>query len=76
MTEPTSQLTAAAQACSILAADNARLREALELVLLFYNSTWDEKQRDKWWAITGKDEATTKVMCDHIRAALAAVVKP
>lgn len=44
---------------------------ALEAVLLFHSGgDWDEKKRSKWKSLTGKDEATTKVLCDLVRAAL------
>ena len=47
------------------------LRDALELPLLFHGAgPWDEAKRARWKAITGSDEATNKVMCDHIRKAL------
>lgn len=47
------------------------LRSALELPLLFHGgSPWDDAKRARWKAITGSDEATTRVMCDHIRKVL------
>jgi len=56
------------QACSCV---SARLCAALELPLLFHGAgPWDEAKRARWKAITGSDEATNKVMCDHIRKAL------
>lgn len=49
-----------------------RYREALRLPLLFHGGDWwDMAVRGEWHKITGSDEATTKAMCDHIRAALA-----
>ena len=46
------------------------LRDALKLVLLFYVGVWSPANRQKWKDITEKYEATTKIMCDHIRSAL------
>jgi len=46
-------------------------RQALEAVLLFYSQPpWDTVKRERWLEITGTDEATTKVLCDHIRKIL------
>jgi len=51
-----------------------KLRAALELPLMFHASgPWDEDKRRRWKEITGSDEATTKIMCDHIRNVLATV---
>ena len=44
-----------------------RAVEALELPLLFYTTDWSSAI-DRWEQITGTREATTKIMCDHIRA--------
>jgi hypothetical protein len=46
------------------------VRDALNLVLLFYTVHWTEEKKLEWHRITGTNEATTKVMCDHIRAVL------
>lgn len=47
-----------------------RHRDLLELVLLFYHQgRWYEHHRAQWNEITGQAEATTKVLCDAIRAA-------
>lgn len=47
---------------------------ALELPLLFHGgSPWDDEKAAKWEAITGSKEATSKVMCDHLRLALEVV---
>lgn len=52
----------------------ARVLDVLTLPLLFHQGgPWTEEDRAKWVAITGKDEATTKVMCDTIRETLAAL---
>lgn len=51
----------------------ANVRDALRLPLLFHHGgPWTPADRAEWIRITGVDEATTKVMCDHIRATLAA----
>jgi hypothetical protein len=41
--------------------------DALALVLLFYTINWTPEKKAEWLRITGVEEATTKVMCDHIR---------
>lgn len=47
-------------------------REALMLVLLFYSTgPWTDAAKAEWLKITGTREATTKVLCDHVRAVLA-----
>jgi hypothetical protein len=33
-------------------------------VLLFYSPTWDDHKRRLWHALTGEDEATTRILCD------------
>lgn len=47
------------------------LREVLTLPLIFHGARFNTSDRDTWESITGTREATTKVMCDTIRAALA-----
>lgn len=48
------------------------MRNALRLVLMFYQpGQWDQDRRDEWRRLTGTNEATTKVLCDHVRSALA-----
>ena len=48
------------------------LLAALEAVLLFYRGDWwDEGERQEWSRLAGTQEATTKVLCDVVRAALA-----
>ncbi len=48
------------------------VEDCLMLPLLFHGGgMWDEKRRAEWLRITGTTEATTKVMCDHLRRALA-----
>ena len=49
-----------------------RMRRALECVLLFHSGSgfWDSAKTEAWFARTGRREATTKVLCDAVRAAL------
>lgn len=48
------------------------MRNALRLVLLFYHTgQWGQDRRDEWRRLTGTTEATTKVLCDHVRSSLA-----
>jgi hypothetical protein len=51
--------------------------DALRLVLLFHTGgDWTAERRAEWLRITGSTEATTKVLCDHVRSALALVGEP
>ena len=44
---------------------------ALEATLLFHSGQpWDKEKSSKWFQITKAYEATTKVLCDHIRKVL------
>jgi hypothetical protein len=46
--------------------------DALKLVLLFHGGgAWDDAKIAEWFRITGTREATTKVLCDHLRSMLA-----
>jgi hypothetical protein len=57
--------------------ENARLRAALEVVLLYLSpSPWDEAKSKRWEREVGQVEATTAILCGHIRSTLAAVRKP
>jgi hypothetical protein len=48
--------------------------DALRLVLLFHDGgEWNTEKRLEWLRITGTREATTKVMCDHVRSMLALI---
>jgi hypothetical protein len=48
------------------------MRNALRLVLLFYTvGEWSRDRKEEWKRLTGTYEATTKVLCDHVRSALA-----
>ena len=43
--------------------------DATRAVLLFYTAPrWTDTERQEWKSITGSDEATTKVLCDTMRA--------
>ncbi len=45
--------------------------DAFRAVLLFHGGgEWNGEKRAEWKRITGSDEATTKVLCDHIRLVL------
>jgi hypothetical protein len=49
-----------------------RLERAGIATLLFHDSgPWDEKKRKRWDAATGERDATTKILCDTMRGALA-----
>lgn len=50
--------------------------DALRAVLLFHSASPWEQQQAEWLRITGSREATTKVLCDHIRAVLAEAIPP
>lgn len=51
--------------------------DALELPLLFHaGGPWDDAKRARWKALTGTEEATTRVMCDAIRRVLADAAGP
>lgn len=52
------------------------LLDACRAVLLFHAVEWDEDKRTEWKAITGESEATTKILCDHIRNAIAKARRP
>lgn len=60
--------------------DTERLRlaeEALRLVLLFHSSGWGPEKENAWQNIVGSGhDATTKVMCDHIRVTLERIKEP
>lgn len=48
-----------------------RLQIALELTLLFHRGgKWTTADKLTWSDLTGEDDATTQVLCDHIRKAL------
>jgi len=46
---------------------------AVEAVLLFHSDTpWTTHKMNRWLALTGTTDVTTKVLCDTVRAALQA----
>lgn len=48
-----------------------RLEEALKLVLMFHKGgPWTDDDSRKWRVTTGIDEATTRVLCNHLRNVL------
>lgn len=52
------------------------LRDACEAVLLFHSGgPWDETKREQWFNLTQETDATTKVLCDTVRKALAGTTK-
>jgi hypothetical protein len=57
-----------------LRASRDALAAACQAVLLFHSAeAWDQRQRIEWYNLTQSNEATTKAMCNTIRAALATV---
>jgi hypothetical protein len=51
---------------------NDPLAAACEATLLFFSgSPWDAVKAEKWAALTGTRECTTKTLCDFVRAAIA-----
>lgn len=55
----------------LTAAEIAPLVSALRLPLLFHQGgEWTPEHRAEWLKITGHEDATTRVMCDHIRKVL------
>jgi hypothetical protein len=50
----------------------AEYETALRAVLLFHSGcAWTPDVRSEWKELTGFDEASTKTLCDTVRAALA-----
>ncbi len=50
------------------------VENALQAVLVFHHDGyWDAAHCAKWERLTGSTEATTKALCDIVRAAIAAV---
>lgn len=50
---------------------------ALEATLLFHSGQpWDKEKSSKWFQLTKSYEATTKVLCDHIRKVLRRTDEP
>jgi hypothetical protein len=50
------------------------LADALEATLLFHSGgPWDAAKQARWLELTGVAEATTKALCDHLRAVVETV---
>jgi len=50
-----------------------RMANALEAVLLFHSDTpWTTHKLNRWLALTGATDVTTKVLCDTVRTAMQA----
>lgn len=50
---------------------------ALKATLLFHSGApWDKERSSKWFQLTKSYEATTKVLCDHIRKVLDKHIEP
>jgi hypothetical protein len=50
---------------------------ALEATLLFHSGgLWDKEKSSKWFQITKAYDATTKVLCDHVRQVLRRADEP
>ncbi len=43
---------------------------ALRAVLMFYGQVWGQAEKDRWFKLTGRKEATTRTLCDTVREAL------
>jgi len=49
------------------------MANALEAVLLFHSDTpWTTHKLNRWLALTGATDVTTKVLCDTVRTAMQA----
>jgi len=47
------------------------MEEALKAVLLFYHAgPWTNAVSCEWWNLTQTEEATTRNLCDTVRAAI------
>ena len=56
---------------SFEAGEHIAMADALEATLLFHSSSpWDESKSKRWVELTGVDVATTRNLCDFIRAVL------
>lgn len=56
-----------------MAEEEGEIVDGLRAVLLFHGAQWGDKEKREWTRITGVDEATTKVLCDHIRTLIGRV---
>lgn len=62
----------ALESAEVTGANVERLRKALRVVLFFYSpSPWDEAKRRRWHELSGHEDASSKNLCDVVRAALA-----
>jgi phosphoribosyl-AMP cyclohydrolase len=53
-----------------------KMRDALELVLLFHEGVfWSNEKSERWAKLSGNREATTRTLCDCAREALDGVTK-
>lgn len=54
-----------------LCAERGRLRDALAAVLLLHGApSWGDTEKRRWRELTGGDNASTRGLCDAVRAAL------
>jgi hypothetical protein len=53
----------------------ATLLDACRATLIFHGGRWSDDERQEWRNITHHEEATTRVLCDTVRAAIAAATK-
>lgn len=44
-----------------------RLHDVIEAVLLWFTPTWTPEAGARWKALTGRDETTSKGLCDWLR---------
>lgn len=50
------------------------MEDALEAVLLFHSGgPWDDEKRERWFKLTGMQEASTRTLCDAVRKVLGVV---
>lgn len=67
----------AAEALPELQAENERMRRALAAVLLWHKGGgWGHEERARWDALTGREETTSRALCDVVRAALGEAPPP
>lgn len=60
-----------------LEVENARLREACEAVLIFHaGGEWTSSMQNRWLDITQSPDATTRGLCETIRAVIAKATNP
>jgi hypothetical protein len=67
------------EAFEVFAAANAMefARDALQAVLLFHSGDrWDKEKSDEWRRLTGREDVTTRALCDVVREALGEEPRP